>query len=45
MSCDEARALLPAYVDSELDAAGGMSIEQHLGSCIDCSGLGEQTRE
>jgi len=30
MSCDQARELLGAYVDSELDVAHGLEVEEHL---------------
>jgi anti-sigma factor RsiW len=37
MSCEDARALLPAYVDGELDLVGSLEIEKHLESCRTCA--------
>jgi len=37
MSCDQARELLGAYVDSELDVAHGLEVEEHLESCHACA--------
>ncbi|MBS0432422.1 MAG: anti-sigma factor [Proteobacteria bacterium] len=36
MNCTEARALLHAYLDDELDAARSLEIAQHLADCADC---------
>ena len=37
MTCDQARELLGAYVDSELDVAHGLEVEEHLESCHACA--------
>jgi anti-sigma factor RsiW len=37
MTCSNARALLTAYVDSELDVANSIEIETHLESCPACA--------
>jgi anti-sigma factor RsiW len=43
MSCRKMEALLPAYVDDELDLVHSMEVEQHLGECRACaSALREQ---
>lgn len=34
MTCEEVRALLPAYLDRDLHAVG--EIELHLASCVSC---------
>ena len=39
MKCDEARPLLGAYLDSELDARTTLEIDQHLKSCAECADL------
>jgi anti-sigma factor RsiW len=36
MNCEDCRAYLDAYHDNELDAAGALSIEQHLQECRSC---------
>ena len=36
MNCDEARQLLHAYMDDELDLATAMQIEKHLPDCPKC---------
>jgi anti-sigma factor RsiW len=36
MSCSECDALIPAYVDGELDSAEGHAFEQHLSQCECC---------
>ncbi|HJU09140.1 MAG TPA: anti-sigma factor [Rhodanobacteraceae bacterium] len=36
MNCTEARALLHAYLDDELDAARSAEIAQHLSACAEC---------
>jgi anti-sigma factor RsiW len=38
MSCEEARPLLHAYIDGELDLSGSLAIEEHLRTCTVCSG-------
>jgi anti-sigma factor RsiW len=35
--CQKARALLMAYVDSELDAATTLSVREHLSACAACA--------
>jgi len=37
VTCDEARALLPAYVDHELDVGASLQIEAHLAVCRGCA--------
>lgn len=37
MNCQEARTLLAAYADGELDASGDVQIESHLHACLECS--------
>lgn len=37
MACELTHTHLHAYLDGELDAAGALAFEQHLGSCPDCS--------
>ena len=39
MTCDDARPLLDAYIDTELDLASSLSIERHLSECAACSGV------
>lgn len=36
MNCDEARPLLEAYLDGELDLVHSLAIEQHVESCAEC---------
>ena len=36
MECKEARVLLPAYVDRELDAPDADALDEHLRGCADC---------
>jgi len=36
MECKEARALLPAQVDGELDAPSAEALDRHLRGCADC---------
>lgn len=36
MDHDELQALLPAYMDNELDVATAMTLERHLANCQDC---------
>ena len=38
MTCDEARPLLDAYLDGELDAGSSLAMEKHLKSCVGCAG-------
>ena len=37
MTCNEARALINAYVDSELDLVRSLDVEAHLHECVVCS--------
>jgi anti-sigma factor RsiW len=37
MNCDEAGTLVARYADGEVDGAQGVSIEQHLRGCADCT--------
>lgn len=37
MNCIEARRLLHAYIDAELDAENSLGVEQHLRDCAGCS--------
>ena len=37
MNCDDARELLAAYADSELDIAHSREVEQHLATCSVCA--------
>lgn len=37
LACEEARPLLAAYVDAELDAAGTLRLESHLAGCPACA--------
>ena len=41
MTCDNARMLLTAYVDSELDVAHSLEIEGHLSTCVACARIVE----
>jgi anti-sigma factor RsiW len=36
MNCDEARPLLEAYIDGELDLVHSLAIEQHVEGCAEC---------
>lgn len=37
MSCEEAKLLLPAYADGELDLPRALALEQHLDGCAACA--------
>ena len=37
MSCSEARELMHAYLDGELDLAASLGIEKHLEGCAECA--------
>ena len=37
MNCDQAKPLIGPYADGELDAAGILELEQHLGTCPACA--------
>ena len=39
MECGHPRELLDAYLDAELDAAGSLDVERHLGECAACSAI------
>ena len=42
MICRDAEALLPAYVDRELDVASSLQMEAHLATCRGCSAAVER---
>jgi anti-sigma factor RsiW len=37
MNCTEARKLIDAYIDGELDLVKSLEVEQHLHDCADCA--------
>ncbi len=37
MNCEEARELLPAYGDGELDLPRALALERHVDGCADCA--------
>ena len=37
MNCQQARLLIDAYADGELDAAGILELEKHLHDCPACA--------
>ncbi|HTA16246.1 MAG TPA: zf-HC2 domain-containing protein, partial [bacterium] len=37
MTCLEARAMIPAFVDQELSSQDAAVLERHLGICVDCA--------
>jgi anti-sigma factor RsiW len=37
VKCEEARRLVHAYVDGELDVAASLKVEEHLGHCTACA--------
>ena len=39
MSCADARSLLHAYLDGELDLVRHLDVERHLQGCPDCAAL------
>jgi anti-sigma factor RsiW len=39
MTCEEARRLLDAYMDDELDSPVGLAIESHLQACLGCASV------
>ena len=39
MMCDDARLLLHAYLDNELDAAQSVAIDRHMQGCAACAAL------
>lgn len=44
IACEEARPLLAAYVDAELDAAGALRLESHLEGCAACAAQAARLR-
>jgi anti-sigma factor RsiW len=44
VNCDEARPLVSAYQDGELDSAKRSEVETHLQSCPDCAALLKQNQ-
>jgi anti-sigma factor RsiW len=44
MNCDEARRLIAAYNDGELDLVRSLEVEEHLGSCGVCAAARENMR-
>ena len=44
MSCEDALALLPAYIDGELDLVHSLEVEQHLEICATCARVLENQR-
>ncbi len=44
MSCEDARAAIPTYLDEELDAATALGIEAHLRGCAACGAIAENER-
>lgn len=44
MNCREAREIIGAYADGELDAARNLEFERHLQSCPSCSEFHEEQR-
>ena len=37
MTCEEARPLVHAYVDGELDVVKSLEVEAHLSDCVACA--------
>ena len=44
MNCEEARSLLPAYGDGELDLPHALALERHLDGCPACAAMLRQQR-
>lgn len=44
MNCEEARGLLPAYGDGELDLPHALALERHLDGCPACAAMLRQQR-
>jgi anti-sigma factor RsiW len=44
MNCEEAKTLLPAYADGELDLPRALALEQHLEGCAECGAALRQLR-
>jgi anti-sigma factor RsiW len=45
MSCQEARQLIDAYVDQELDLVRSLDFDRHLEDCAECRALREEVEE
>src|SRR6266705_2172500 len=45
MKCAEVRKFVRLYLDSELDAKNSFEVEQHLESCVECTGLFEAEKK
>jgi anti-sigma factor RsiW len=45
MSCHEARQLIDAYVDRELDLVRSLDFERHVEGCAECRALRDQVEE
>lgn len=45
MTCADARPLLDAYFDSELDLVSALNVERHLVECAGCSGTIENLKQ
>ena len=43
MRCTDAQTLIESYVDGELDVVHAVEIEQHLGDCLICSPMHQDT--
>lgn len=39
MDCEQARILIDAYIDNELDIANSLEVERHISSCKDCAAI------
>ena len=44
MNCDDARRLIAAYSDGELDLLRNLEVEEHLRSCDSCASARENLR-
>ena len=44
MTCDEARILLHALIDGELDAGHAREVEDHIAGCAACAGGASSAR-
>ena len=44
MRCEELRAMLPAYLDGELDVGETLAVERHLAACPECAGIASRER-
>lgn len=44
LTCEEALSFLAAYLDGELDGAGGGDVERHLSRCRSCYSRAEFER-